>query len=523
MSKETKKFDILLFSYRSIILIVIQYYSFQYGQNFQRTLLWSSFFITIFFISDHSIFGSISYLVFVFLSICELFSWVSTSKPFDSLSFSAINLKFLWSTHPLLIFIGVIGIIIVLLSAYLPIIQKNIEINVSYPALMSNIAIVLGFFLCSSLVIDFEGIFSKTLFNQFSSELKEKIIYLTNTQPTVLQSDNNTLKNLILLQLESHAFEFITKDVMPYMYNLTQQYETIAPIISQPYTTWSTGGTVITQCGIPQLMPSVNMKYRKYSTINYFTKFPCIPDFLTYLNYEKLYTITGSDQIMGFGDYRAGKNYTFIKQTVSDLEMADILVDEILPKIDREFRQNKKRFLAWHCNSDTHLPFKIPKYCTPKKSLNQLFNCFYCFDQIIHRIVDKFFELKMNEHSLLVLFPDHIPYTAEIKDNYNKLFWIFPGVKKSHIDVNQVTYYDFLPTILPMIGIEDYMPKPIFGRNIYDKNAPPHIPNTNDLSLLAYYIQNNIGDAQNAFYYICVDYSTNKKYFSMFPCNQTFQ
>ena len=445
--KETKKVDVFLFAFRSLLLLALQYLSFRYGQPLKRTILWYSFFVMIFFLLDHSIFGSILYIIFVAISISELFSWVSTSKPFDALSFSALNLKFMWSTHPSLIFLGVMLILLVLLSSFLPIIQKTVVINFSFTSILSNFAILFGFFLCWSLIIDFEGVLSTTLFNQFSSVFKEQLNYLTNTKPTILKVNNMSLKNLIMIQLESQAYDFLQKDIMPYFYNLTQKYETIAPIVSQPYTTWSTGGTVITQCGIPQIVPSVKFSKRQYNSINYFTKFPCLPDFLTLLNYEKLYTITGSDDIMGFGDYRSGKNYTFIKQTKSDLEMTDLLVDEILPKIDHEFRQNKKRFLSWHVNSDTHFPFNIPTYCTPKKSLSQFFNCFYCFDQLVQRIVEKYLELKMNEHSLLILYPDHIPYSGEIKDKYNKLFWVFPGVEKSQIEINEVTYYDFLPTI----------------------------------------------------------------------------
>ena len=74
-----------------------------------------------------------------------------------------------------------------------------------------------------------------------------------------------------------------------------------------------------------------------------------------------------------------------------------------------------------------------------------------------------------------------------------------------------------------MIGIEDYLPKPIFGRNIYDINARPHIPDSKDLSFLAYYIQNHIRNSQNSFYYLCIDSSTDKKYYSILPCNETFQ
>ena len=62
----------------------------------------------------------------------------------------------------------------------------------------------------------------------------------------------------------------------------------------------------------------------------------------------------------------------------------------------------------------------------------------------------------MYEHTILVIYPDHPPFNT----NYKELFMLFPGMQKvnSNLKVkNEITYYDFAPTILDLVGIKDYL------------------------------------------------------------------
>lgn len=93
-------------------------------------------------------------------------------------------------------------------------------------------------------------------------------------------------------------------------------------------------------------------------------------------------------------------------------------------------------------------------------------------DKLIKKFVERFLELKMNEHTLLVIVPDHMPWMpGEFK--VNQLFILFPGIEKVDKKLriqNDVTYYDFAPTILDLIGIKKYVPQFPFGRSIYNIN-----------------------------------------------------
>lgn len=76
----------------------------------------------------------------------------------------------------------------------------------------------------------------------------------------------------------------------------------------------------------------------------------------------------------------------------------------------------------------------------------------------------------MYEHTFLVVFPDHKPFNTNIE----QMFVLFPGMEKvdsySKIE-GQVSYYDFTPTILDLIGIKKYQPECPFGRKIYNNTS----------------------------------------------------
>ena len=59
--------------------------------------------------------------------------------------------------------------------------------------------------------------------------------------------------------------------------------------------------------------------------------------------------------------------------------------------------------------------------------------------------------MKIYEHTVLVVYPDHTPYGTPFAKENNHLFILFPGMKKvesrNKIKRN-ITYYDFGPTIM---------------------------------------------------------------------------
>lgn len=63
----------------------------------------------------------------------------------------------------------------------------------------------------------------------------------------------------------------------------------------------------------------------------------------------------------------------------------------------------------------------------------------------------------MYEHTLLAIFPDHVPFARQMFSIEPKeLLFLFPGMEKVDNNskvVDDITFYDFAPTVLDLIWI----------------------------------------------------------------------
>ena len=130
----------------------------------------------------------------------------------------------------------------------------------------------------------------------------------------------------------------------------------------------------------------------------------------------------------------------------------------------------------------------------------------------------------MYEDSILILFSDHLPYAKKVKDEYNTLFLIFPGIPKKNMNITrEMTYYDFAHTILHLVGITDYSPGFPFGNNIYDQSESirPLKATTQDLRVVYQFMQKELRKKPVSQDLVYVCFNGNIKYNSSFPCNET--
>ena len=382
----------------------------------------------------------------------------------------SVSPQFLINQVPSFIGLAIVFFLFGLISIKLPFIKFLKPFNATVLGFIRITALIIGFLWLLSIEHDFGKLGSNTLFNQKGDDLYFFLQRALNEEPKILKYDPNSLKNLIFVQIESAAFEVIKQSIMPFTYNLTQQYETLIPIVEQPYSSWSTGGTLLTQCGIPQVVETIEWDFRGSDYVSYMKNYKCLPDYLKVLNYSLYYEITGSDVTMGLSAYRDHKGFSVFYRAENDLSLAKRTVDYLFPLMKEKKQKYNQNSVAWIVTQDTHIPFHIPSWCTPSPYANTAFEkAFSCLDYSIKIIVDKFMELKMYEDSILILFSDHLPYAKKVKDEYNTLFLIFPGIPKKNMNITrEMTYYDFAHTILHLVGITDYSPGFPFGNNIYD-------------------------------------------------------
>lgn len=298
---------------------------------------------------------------------------------------------------------------------------------------------------------------------------------------------------------------------------------------------------LLTQTGFPQIFPDPKWKtFAAHTDYLYVIDIKGIPDFLLSLNYTLNNFATGKIEAMGFGAWTRWHNYSLIYNAKNDLYLFNYLSDEYLPKIDKEIRNSnfEKHFLSFIINANTHSPYNRPKWCNLNlNDIPETQKCFHCIDFAVNKFIRKFIELKMYEHTLLVIYPDHPPFNT----NYKELFMLFPGMKKvdSNLKINgEITYYDFAPTILDLIGIKQYQPAFPFGRSIYlnshynqkycDTNnnciERRSKPDLDDLTVIYKYVHFDHGQNIHSYYnlsnpFTCKINGTNRYYYSYSPCS----
>lgn len=140
----------------------------------------------------------------------------------------------------------------------------------------------------------------------------------------------------------------------------------------------------------------------------------------------------------------------------------------------------------------------------------------------VNKIISKFMELKMYEHTLMVVYNDHPPFHLDEKE----LFILFPGMEKIDsklkLDVKNITFYDFAPTVLNLIGINDYKLDFPFGRNFYLNTENDHSKYCVNKSCYRKHTKPDINDLTIIHKYLHFDHGRNikQKYniSKLFPC-----
>lgn len=422
--------------------------------------------------------------------ISETFCWMFKSGPINQQALAAIDIRQLLDEDRQLLFYLLYIIILIIIINILPVFKFYIAIP-KVTLILSLFNIYFSFIFIISIIHDFNESNSVVLFegdnsNNYYSHLKMMLFQKVNQVPKVLEFSQEKLKNLIIYQLESFPNEFMQNPIIcPNLYNLSQRYEYISPLYVQNYASWTIGATFLMQCGLPQMMSDIrrwmHTKAKPILTIK------CLPDILNSFGYKLNFATKGRNTIMEFNKWERARKFERIFTGKTDLEVINFINQKYLPSIDKEIRKNgdfainhqlskrshPSRFFTFIQGQDTHVPYSQPSWCNgpfPKMSEKQ--KCYHCVDKLVGELVNKFLELKMNEHTLLVIVPDHMPWMpGEFK--VNQLFILFPGMEKVNINERiqkDINYYDFAPTILDLIGIKKYVPQFPFGRNIYDLN-----------------------------------------------------
>lgn len=546
--------DLAQLIFRLLLLSILETLKILYGQSILLTIFNNIFYF--FYLLTTSIDTKIKieetqnqfnskrnsfFLVILSINIIEFISWYINKAPFNTQALAALEIKniIIQLSNFLPYFINIL--ISCIIITFFPYYQFIIQIPKIYiPFKFVYYSLLFIFYL--TILTDFHDINNKSLFDPiddvYFTIIKKILLDKYDEKPTILSAINKT-KSLILVQLESFPYE-IARDpfVCPNLSNFLQRYEVIAPIQSQPYTSWSLTGMSVTQTGIPQIFPNPQFFTYAHSTdYEFIVGIKGIPNLLSSYNYTLQYAVVGKNKLMGFDPWVFAHNYKQIYKARNDRDLFDFFTDKHLIEMDKNIRESsfEKKYLTFIVNINTHSPYDKPRWCRLNfTGMKKYQKCFHCCDSAVGRFIDKFLELKMYEHTVLAVFPDHRPFQID----FNELFVLFPGMEKvdSKYKINgEITYYDFAPTILDLIGFKKYQPENPFGRKIYNNSDESdrkyclngdciikhNKPDQNDLTLLYKFIHHEYGKKIKAKYNISDPFTctiNGKRYISSVPC-----
>lgn len=351
------------------------------------------------------------------------------------------------------------------------------------------------FFLkCTFIINDFYP-FSQNI--QIDSEMKKSIISSFTKEKKIINLPENK-KNLIFVLVESlelQALGVFNKKSdyncsMPFMSKLSQQATICTNVSSQPYTTWSAAGFMVTHCSFPHIVSEVSHKSRPNELLTQWNKIPCITDFLKQAGYNVQAISDNTLNFQGQKAFMMQHGMSCVDKHVhkfnSDFELYHYLSESVVPTLVKKYKEESQPFSLTILNEDTHPAYRYSKKCThlnPK--LTRALQSYTCYDEAFSLFYDTIYnKYGLNENNtVMIICGDHLSmgFFGDSFQNDRKLVILFPFMKKNMI-TKPITYYDIAPTLLDLLGIK-YHPKFPFGENIFNDKIGT-FPKTAEINFL---------------------------------------
>lgn len=308
-------------------------------------------------------------------------------------------------------------------------------------------------------------------------------------KPKVHLATGSKPKNLIWLYVESLEDYRVSPQKHPKLAALksikvnTYQY--------LPGTTWTIGGMVSSQCGIP-LLPFGLYSGNGFSDVPFFLKkAPCLGDVLKDNGY-RLEFIGGADQkFAGKGTFL--KNHGF-SNVVSKKQIAERTgqplpkdawgyPDDVIFQIALEdikwLKQSEKPFFLSMLTLDTHGPKgNLSEHCRNKGYVQETTSIFDCVISQTEEFIDKLQQSGVLEDTVLVVSGDHsfmgpkksaLNLLASQKDKDNsRLFFTIIHPEGKKIMADTMNHFDMFPTVLSSLGYEIEHNAAGLGHNLYE-------------------------------------------------------
>lgn len=299
-----------------------------------------------------------------------------------------------------------------------------------------------------------------------------------------VQPPKSKLKNFIMIHIECTELRSLGMynteypSSMPFLQSLVDKGTLFTNVNQQSDHGFTLGSVFVQQSGLPIL----DSTYKSIGNLFLSRKVHTITDFLHKLGYKCLASCTKLCTPYRF--YNLHHVHSIDHKThkgMSDLTHFNYVINKLLPKLSKE----KSPFSLFILNEDTHPPFDVQDECLDalpdkvKKNWPKPLISLQCLDRYLKRLFDKIHELRLDENSVIYIYGDHLLWGGpKYYHMPRKMLVLLPF--RTNIKINKsITLYDVAPSVLSLLGINDYRPKFPFGFDFFSPNTTA-LPTHND-------------------------------------------
>jgi phosphoglycerol transferase len=349
--------------------------------------------------------------------------------------------------------------------------RKHLSIPLALTAIITSLGINPGF----------TGVF-KTSRAYFAEEpmapLPDDLVY---DQVTALRNEVTQPKNLVLIYAESLESGYFDGErfpgLVPRLSDMRDKSLSFSRVESLPGMTWTIGGMVASQCGIP-LVTANNIRNTRIETETFLSEAYCLGDILTEHGYQ-LHYMGGADTTFAdknlfyesHGTWQVNgraqlsprlEDPNYINQwglyDDSMLEMAKSRFDTLA--------SDSKPFALTLLTLDTHHPNgHISRRCDMPygDGNNPILNAVHCSDQLLADFIEYVQSADAPEETLVVVVSDHLALPNTASDLLNQKprlnLFMMPGIPPNSLgeDIDTTkpaSLMDVGPTLLHALGFE---------------------------------------------------------------------
>ncbi len=414
--------------------------------------------------------------IFTFINLSLTVSFIIQGTPFNDAFFSHMDLTTLriaWQTDTLRLLVLFIYIV---LGPFL-IWWITSAPNIISQLLNRTSKNFMRAFLVCSLILCFGVNYPISAFTahhrtvaQTSLRLEAEIKALKlRSAPVSIEIDQP--KNLVLIYLESMEQTYFDETVFPSLLPQLSALRRDAAVVftdvrQYPGTSWTIGGIVSSQCGVPLLSQRHGNSILN-EVDNPFKEITCLGEYMTRAGYRTAYIggasldfagkrhffrDNGYDSVLGIDELPNSAGHSWGMYDADLFKHATRLFDGL--------NSADAPFLLTVLTLDTHHPYGTPSPSCKSLGDNALLmlEALHCSDQLVSEFIRHIQKSNNAENTIIALMSDHLLIQGKAKELLSELdrrifFMIIDPSRTGEVRDGPASHFDVAPTLLEAIGM----------------------------------------------------------------------